>query len=50
MVMITFIPKLYQSAQQIKYASGQIRFRLNNKASSLSFIKGAWALFVLHEQ
>jgi aminopeptidase N len=43
--------KLYQSAQQIKYASRTDLIPvLDAKASSLSFYqKGAWALFVLHD-
>jgi aminopeptidase N len=46
-----FYSKLYQSAQQIKYASRTDSIPvMNAKASSLSFYqKGAWALFVLHE-
>jgi len=46
-----FYYKLYESAQQIKYASRTDSIPvLNAKASSLSFYqKGAWALFVLHE-
>ena len=46
-----FYSKLYESAQQIKYASRTDTVPvLNAKASSLSFYqKGAWALFVLHE-
>jgi aminopeptidase N len=46
-----FYAKLYQSAQQIKYASRTDSIPvLNAKASSLSFYqKGAWTLFVLHE-
>lgn len=46
-----FYSKLYQSAQQIKYASRTDSIPvLNAKASSLSFYqKGAWALFVLHD-
>jgi aminopeptidase N len=46
-----FYSKLYQSAQQIKYASRTDSIPiLNANASSLSFYqKGAWALFVLHE-
>lgn len=46
-----FYSKLYQSAQQIKYASRTDSIPvLNAKASSLSFYqKGAWALFALHE-
>ncbi|MEZ7505039.1 M1 family metallopeptidase [Flavobacterium sp. Arc2] len=46
-----FYSKLYETAQQIKYASRTDTIPvLNEKASSLSFYqKGAWALFVLHE-
>ena len=46
-----FYTKMYESAQQIKYASRTDTIPvLNAKASSLSFYqKGAWALFVLHE-
>jgi aminopeptidase N len=46
-----FYYKLYESAQQIKYASRTDSIPiLNAKASSLSFYqKGAWALFVIHE-
>jgi aminopeptidase N len=46
-----FYTKMYQSAQQIKYASRTDSIPiLNAKASSLSFYqKGAWALFALHE-
>jgi aminopeptidase N len=46
-----FYSKLYESAQQIKYASRTDTIPvLNARASSLSFYqKGAWALFVLHE-
>jgi aminopeptidase N len=46
-----FYSKLYQSAQQIKYASRTDSIPvLDTKASSLSFYqKGAWALFVLHD-
>jgi aminopeptidase N len=46
-----FYYKLYESAQQIKYASRTDSIPvLNPKASSLSFYqKGAWALFVLHQ-
>ncbi|MFT4973491.1 MAG: aminopeptidase N [Saprospiraceae bacterium] len=46
-----FYSKLYQSAQQIKYASRTDSIPvLNAKASSLSFYqKGAWALFVLQD-
>jgi aminopeptidase N len=46
-----FYSKLYQSAQQIKYASRTDSVPvLDAKASSLSFYqKGAWALFVLHD-
>ncbi|MCG9792724.1 M1 family metallopeptidase [Flavobacterium algicola] len=44
-----FYGKMYESAQQIKYASRTDTIPiLNEKASSLSFYqKGAWALFVL---
>ena len=47
-----FYSKLYQSAQQLKYASKSDTIPiLNPKASSLSFYeKGAWALWVLHEK
>ncbi|MDA6070792.1 M1 family metallopeptidase [Flavobacterium sp. AC] len=46
-----FYSKLYQTAQQIKFASRSDTIPvLNAKASSLTFYeKGAWALFVLHE-
>ncbi|WP_035672228.1 M1 family metallopeptidase [Flavobacterium sp. 83] len=46
-----FYSKLYESAQQLKFASRSDTIPvLNAKASSLSFYqKGAWALFVLHE-
>lgn len=46
-----FYSKLYDSAQQIKFASRTDSVPvLNAKASSLTFYeKGAWALFVLHE-
>jgi aminopeptidase N len=46
-----FYSKLYETAQQIKYASRTDTIPvLNEKASSLSFYqKGAWALFALHE-
>jgi len=46
-----FYSKLYESAQQIKYASRTDSIAvMNEKASSLSFYqKGAWTLFVLHE-
>ncbi|PRZ19816.1 M1 family metallopeptidase [Flavobacterium granuli] len=46
-----FYSKLYESAQQIKYASRTDTIPvLNEKASSLSFYqKGAWTLFALHE-
>ena len=46
-----FYSKLYQTAQQIKFASRTDTIPvLNAKASSLTFYeKGAWALFVLHE-
>ena len=46
-----FYAKLYESAQQLKFASRTDTIPvLNAKASSLSFYqKGAWALFVLQE-
>jgi len=46
-----FYSKLYETAQQIKFASRTDSIPvLNAKASSLTFYeKGAWALFVLHE-
>lgn len=46
-----FYSKLYETAQQIKFASRSDNIPvLNGKASSLTFYeKGAWALFVLHE-
>ena len=46
-----FYSKLYESAQQLKFASRTDTIRvLNAKASSLTFYqKGAWALFVLQE-
>ncbi len=46
-----FYSKLYETAQQIKFASRTDSVPvLNAKASSLTFYeKGAWALFVLHE-
>lgn len=46
-----FYAKLYETAQQIKFASRTDSIPvLNAKASSLTFYeKGAWALFVLHE-
>jgi aminopeptidase N len=46
-----FYFKLYESAQQLKFASRTDTIPvLNAKASSLTFYqKGAWALFVLHE-
>ncbi|OXG06938.1 aminopeptidase N [Flavobacterium araucananum] len=46
-----FYAKLYETAQQIKYASRTDTIPvLNAKASSLTFYeKGAWTLFVLHE-
>ncbi|WP_339653418.1 M1 family metallopeptidase [Flavobacterium frigidarium] len=46
-----FYYKMYESAQQIKYASRTDTAPvLDAKASSLSFYqKGAWALFVIHE-
>ena len=47
-----FYSKLHESAQQLKYASRTDTIPvLNAKASSLTFYqKGAWALFVLHEE
>ncbi|MDO8315946.1 MAG: M1 family metallopeptidase [Flavobacterium sp.] len=47
-----FYSKLYESASQLKYASRTDTIPvLNAKASSLTFYqKGAWALFVLHEE
>lgn len=46
-----FYSKLYDTAQQLKFASRTDAIPLlNPKASSLTFYeKGAWALFVLHE-
>ncbi|ABQ05949.1 M1 family metallopeptidase [Flavobacterium johnsoniae] len=46
-----FYAKLYDTAQQIKFASRTDAIPvLNAKASSLTFYeKGAWTLFVLHE-
>jgi aminopeptidase N len=46
-----FYSKLYDTAQQIKFASRTDSIPvLNPKASSLTFYeKGAWSLFVLHE-
>ncbi|WP_289659603.1 M1 family metallopeptidase [Flavobacterium panacagri] len=46
-----FYSKLYDTAQQIKFASRTDTIPvLNAKASSLTFYeKGAWVLFVLHE-
>lgn len=46
-----FYSKLYDTAQQIKFASRTDTIPvLNAKASSLTFYeKGAWALFVLHQ-
>ena len=46
-----FYSKLYESAQQLKFASRTDTIPvLNAKASSLTFYqKGAWALHVLHE-
>ncbi len=46
-----FYSQLYESAQQLKYASRTDSIPvLNAKASSLTFYqKGAWALFVLHQ-
>jgi aminopeptidase N len=47
-----FYSKLYESASQLKFASRTDTIPvLNAKASSLTFYqKGAWALFVLHEE
>ena len=47
-----FYSKLYESAQQLKFASRTDPIPvLNAKASSLTFYqKGAWALFILHEE
>ncbi|MDI6034250.1 M1 family metallopeptidase [Flavobacterium sp. LB2P84] len=47
-----FYSKLYESAQQLKFASRTDTIPvLNAKASSLTFYqKGAWALFVLQEE
>ncbi len=47
-----FYSKLYESAQQLKFASRTDTIPvLNAKASSLTFYqKGAWALHVLHEE
>jgi aminopeptidase N len=47
-----FYSKLYETAQQIKYASRTDTIPiLNEKASSLSFYqKGAWTLFALHQE
>ena len=47
-----FYSKLYESAQQLKFASRTDTIPvLNGKASSLTFYqKGAWALFVLHQE
>jgi aminopeptidase N len=47
-----FYSKLYESAQQLKFASRTDTIPVVNvKASSLTFYqKGAWALFVLHEE
>nr|WP_315222900.1 M1 family aminopeptidase [uncultured Flavobacterium sp.] len=46
-----FYSKLYETAQQLKFASHTDTIPvLNAKASSLTFYeKGAWTLFVLHE-
>lgn len=46
-----FYSKMYESIQQIKYASRTDTIPvLSDKASSLSYYqKGAWALFVLHQ-
>ncbi|HJS01556.1 MAG TPA: M1 family metallopeptidase, partial [Flavobacterium sp.] len=47
-----FYSKMYESIQQIKYTSRTDSIPvLNEKASSLSYYqKGAWALFVLHQE
>lgn len=47
-----FYSKMYESIQQIKYASRTDTIPiLNEKASSLSYYqKGAWALFTLHQE
>ncbi|MFV8335533.1 M1 family metallopeptidase [Flavobacterium sp. RSP29] len=47
-----FYSKLYESAQQLKFASRTDTIPvLNAKASSLTFYqKGAWALFILQEE
>ena len=47
-----FYSKMYESIQQIKYASRTDTIPiLNEKASSLSYYqKGAWALFTLHQK
>lgn len=47
-----FYSKMYESIQQIKYASRTDTIPvLHEKASSLSYYqKGAWALFVLHQE
>ncbi len=47
-----FYSKLYEAAQQLKFASRTDTIPvLNAKASSLSFYqKGAWALHILHEK
>lgn len=47
-----FYSKMYESIQQIKYASRTDTIPiLNEKASSLSYYqKGAWALFALHQE
>ncbi|MFV8371959.1 M1 family metallopeptidase [Flavobacterium sp. LB2P74] len=47
-----FYSKLYESAQQLKFASRTDTIPvLNPKASSLTFYqKGAWALFILQEE
>lgn len=47
-----FYFKLYETAQQLKYASRTDTIPLlNAKASSLTFYeKGAWSLFVLHQE
>lgn len=47
-----FYSKMYESIQQIKYASRTDTIPvLNEKASSLTYYqKGAWALFALHQE
>ena len=47
-----FYSKMYESIQQIKYASRTDTIPiLSDKASSMTYYqKGAWALFVLHQE